>query len=917
MQSNTDLSTIMSVEEESKKKEEEEHKQKIALFVFSPGITLNLFTYFGANDLATMSELNKRIYHQANADQIWQKKLAQDFPHHLQKSQNKYQKLQEFELVPFPTLLNEKMEKAKVGKIYISQDGHYVFRHPLREIVLEGDLGSSPIDLEQLDDPELQKRVLARLSEAGHSNYNGYWKYQFKKAAALDYQRFSKERKKLFTWVKEGNVERLKNTLTLADLDEEDQSGTSLLDWGLIMGNQAILDLFYELVSKQYQGFFKPAVTKKDIRGRTLLHWAFLCRQRAAITSLLNRNADVNTAYAVDDDIMMTPLCIAASYGYLDLVNDLLKKPSGPDIQLALILAAHEGHYAVVEALLPPIMTARNDLLEKKADFTAEINAINSNNSIALIAAAESGHHELVTLLLNHGVNVDMVRKDSETALTLAIKGYHFEVAELLVEKVSSSIINTANDKGYTALMLAAQCGHLGLVKALLAKGAEINTVAKNGKTALVLAAEHGHLDLLQFLLEKGANLNPSNNKELSAYLTAAEQGHLKVVQYLLAKGVDVNTVTKSGYTALMLAFMKGHLDVIEYLIKQKIDVNIATKNGYTTLIFAAEHDHLELIQYLLANGANVNAATKSGYTALIMAAEYGHLEVVQCLLDNHANVNAAKVTGITALMMATKHGHFKIIRTLLEKKFAILTETDMREAFFLAVKQGNGDIVKLFMEYNPSIHTVQRVKDNMTPLMLAAKNCYLQMMNDLLKAEPKLDINMCSTFKGHTALYLAVENEDSHAVEALLKHGADINIKNQDGMTALSQAVINDDLVTVKVILAHSQNISLDTLDAALAIAKNPAISNVFTQRKTEEAFLQYKKELDARPDDSYTEHTMLGVTFDFSFFGAIKAKIKKEAAEALRQVYFEGKNSDLLKPYTKALETGQLGEFYSRLKK
>jgi len=62
----------------------------------------------------------------------------------------------------------------------------------------------------------------------------------------------------------------------------------------------------------------------------------------------------------------------------------------------------------------------------------------------------------------------------------------------------------------------------------LVEQGADLH--AQNDY-ALRLAAENGHLKVVKYLLEQGANLHADNEKALRL---AALYGHLEVVKYLL-----------------------------------------------------------------------------------------------------------------------------------------------------------------------------------------------------------------------------------------------------------------------------------------------------------------------------------------------------------------------------------------------
>ena len=73
--------------------------------------------------------------------------------------------------------------------------------------------------------------------------------------------------------------------------------------------------------------------------------------------------------------------------------------------------------------------------------------------------------------------------------------------------------------------MVAAACGHLAMVQALLAKGAEVNAKTPGGWTALMNAAEGGHLAVVQALLDKGADVNAKTPNGWSALMWAAGSG--------------------------------------------------------------------------------------------------------------------------------------------------------------------------------------------------------------------------------------------------------------------------------------------------------------------------------------------------------------------------------------------------------
>eukprot|EP00397_Hematodinium_sp_SG-2012_P056321 GEMP01069381.1.p1 GENE.GEMP01069381.1~~GEMP01069381.1.p1 ORF type:complete len:173 (+),score=41.68 GEMP01069381.1:680-1198(+) len=73
-----------------------------------------------------------------------------------------------------------------------------------------------------------------------------------------------------------------------------------------------------------------------------------------------------------------------------------------------------------------------------------------------------------------------------------------------------AAYVNTPNDMGWTALLLASQNGFLDIVNVLVeqaAGGVHIDHPTRSARlTPLMLAATHGHVQVVQYLLQKNAN---------------------------------------------------------------------------------------------------------------------------------------------------------------------------------------------------------------------------------------------------------------------------------------------------------------------------------------------------------------------------------------------------------------------------
>ena len=68
---------------------------------------------------------------------------------------------------------------------------------------------------------------------------------------------------------------------------------------------------------------------------------------------------------------------------------------------------------------------------------------------------------------------------------------------------------------------------------------------------SLFVAAENGHLEVVRLLLEAGADENSERTDGATAMFLAAEEGHLEVVRSLLEAGADKESAKMNGTAAL------------------------------------------------------------------------------------------------------------------------------------------------------------------------------------------------------------------------------------------------------------------------------------------------------------------------------------------------------------------------------
>jgi ankyrin repeat protein len=149
-------------------------------------------------------------------------------------------------------------------------------------------------------------------------------------------------------------------------------------------------------------------------------------------------------------------------------------------------------------------------------------------------------------------------------------------------------------------LIREAIAGNLRAVRELIAQGADVNSANHKGFTPLMGAAQWRHEGVVRFLLEHGANVHTLEEYEgRNALMYASISGSPKCVQLLLEAGNDVNMKDKYGMTALMMAATTGEMEIVRHLVNGGADINSIDERGLTATDWASKWGRTSIVGFL------------------------------------------------------------------------------------------------------------------------------------------------------------------------------------------------------------------------------------------------------------------------------------------------------------------------------
>ena len=333
-----------------------------------------------------------------------------------------------------------------------------------------------------------------------------------------------------------------------------------------------------------------------------------------------------------------------------------------------------------------------------------------------------------------------------------------------------------------------------------------------------------------------------------------------KVWKLLLDKGgrALIETVDLHGKRLLTSAIEVGDRELVTALLNLRCDVDMRSRAYVCTCSFGrhrvagfdaveqacystcSKEDLFRILQ--LSQNPEIKDRPHAGVALLHCVVLGGSEGLVLPLLDNGANINERislpcfntelGFSGATALSLAIWKGENRIVNLLLGRLASKIEVDDggWTALHYCAYHDNLDAMVTLHQESLPSSARILfpylngRPLTSLSPLHLAAIAGHTRIVDHILNAYPKTDIDQRTTYS-FTALHLASRYGHTDTVKLLLAKNADQEAVNDMRYTSLHLAATGGHEATALALLESGANVlrwTVDGLDPEMVALKN-----------------------------------------------------------------------------------------------
>jgi ankyrin repeat protein len=267
--------------------------------------------------------------------------------------------------------------------------------------------------------------------------------------------------------------------------------------------------------------------------------------------------------------------------------------------------------------------------------------------------AAEQGHVEIMTMLLDAGADINAVDENQYTACHVAILENHFDALKVLVERGAN--LSVVDSDGHSLLSIVAQFyrGERFAIL-LLDAGAPLDGLSHGHLMALVKGVA-----MFNRLMARSIDLTLKRDDDgatLCHYVAAnvTREDDLRALVNVCGNDA-VHAVDNTGWTPLQWASSCSNELAMRVMVELGAEIDRQANNGLTALIAASLYQSSS-VELLLALGADANLVANDGRTACLVAVMDKKRALLCALVAAGGDLDQPNKKGETPRMIATRN---------------------------------------------------------------------------------------------------------------------------------------------------------------------------------------------------------------------------------------------------------------------
>ena len=556
--------------------------------------------------------------------------------------------------------------------------------------------------------------------------------------------------------------------------------------------------------------YTNKGVASWDVRGGLEgIHLCAFFGLSSVISALKQENEEDFEVDLKEPTYKQTPLIYACRAGDPAIVEQLL------DLGAAVNVHSSRGRTPLIEAVLEDCEEVVDVLLQKRGK-EIHVNAVHTKefDRTALMIAAHLGNTEIVDRLLEHpDISVNYQDAHGSTALSLATTKGYYGIVKALLERSDINVNLVESVGGRSALFMAVRNDSVGIVDLLLQNKADSNIRDyQNGGSAILRAVEHGYTSVLETMIKYNVNLLCFDDDGRGLLHGASTGGWPEIIETLHSEGLSVDMRDNNKMTPLHDACQNGLPEITRTLLDLGADKTTEDRFGRIPRHVAWQYGQKKIMEILdggtsgALNGNSPDSLPDAEKLPLWSMSKLGLTDQVKLRVarrkssPSNQDDEDVKEPGSdnSALHLAINAKHIDILRILLEdgNLSPDCVNHDGRTPLHFAAVLGNFEAATLLLQFRADPNLPDRHK--ITALFLAQSNKHHRVAIALIEAGADLDKNYINVDK---MFFEAVKLRSIDAVEILMKKGADMLGRDEEGFTALQIAKSAGDVELTRVL--------------------------------------------------------------------------------------------------------------------